>query len=83
MADCRETIRDLETFLDGELTPEMHEAINGHLAECLDCLGAVEFHHGLREIIREKCRNDEIPADFVARLESCLNEDFDGDGQIG
>jgi hypothetical protein len=44
---------------------------------------ALDFHAELRAVVREKCLNDEIPADLVARLEQCFQEDFDGDGQIG
>lgn len=83
MADCKDTIRELEVFLDGELSPTLRAAISTHLAECFDCQGAFEFHHELRDIIRQKCQADEIAPDFLARLESCFEEDFDGDGRIG
>jgi anti-sigma factor (TIGR02949 family) len=83
MADCNETIRELEAFLDKELSTEGHEAIHAHLEGCTDCLQAFDFHAELRTVIATKCRNDEMPAGLLSRIEQCFNEDFDGDGRIG
>ena len=83
MADCGETIRELEVFLDSELAPEIRTAIEAHLGGCNDCLQAFDFHAELRTIISKKCRNDEMPPGLLARIELCFNEDFDGDGRIG
>jgi len=83
MSDCEETLRELETYLDGELTGSKHDIVHRHLGGCLDCAQALDFQAELRSVIREKCRNDELPAGLVARIEQCLQEDFDGDGSIG
>jgi mycothiol system anti-sigma-R factor len=76
MADCNETLRDLETFLDDELTDESREAIRSHLGGCPDCLEAFDFHAELRVVIAEKCRSDEMPANLMARIEACFGEDL-------
>lgn len=83
MADCAETIRELEAFLDSELAPELRVGIQAHLSGCNDCLQAFDFHAELRTVISEKCHNDEMPPGLMARIEKCFNEDFDGDGNIG
>ena len=83
MADCGDTIRELEAFLDTALAPEMRAGIEAHLGGCNDCLQTFDFHAELRMVIREKCRNDAIPPGLLARIELCFNEDFDGDGDIG
>jgi anti-sigma factor (TIGR02949 family) len=83
MADCNETIRELEAFLDDELSDDSHHAIHAHLEGCTDCLQAFDFHAELRTVIAAKCRNDEMPPGLLSRIEQCFNEDFDGDGQIG
>ena len=83
MGDCAETIRELETFLDRELSDEGHTAIHAHLEGCPDCLQAFDFHAELRTVIAAKCHNDEMPPGLLARIEKCFNEDFDGDGRIG
>ena len=83
MSECEETLRELETYLDGELTGAQHDLVHRHLGGCLDCAQALDFHAELRVVIREKCRNDELPPSLVARIERCLHEDFDDDGHIG
>ena len=81
--DCRETIRELDTFLDDELSDAARTAIRHHLDGCLDCLQAFDFHAELKQVIAQKCQNDEMPPDLLSRIEQCLDTDFDGDGVIG
>jgi mycothiol system anti-sigma-R factor len=83
MSDCNETLRELETFLDGEIDDATRAGIQQHLGGCQDCLQAFDFHAELRTVISAKCQNDEMPADLLSRIERCLGEDFDGDGRIG
>jgi anti-sigma factor (TIGR02949 family) len=83
MDDCNDTIRELEAFLDGELSDDGHHAIHAHLAGCTDCLQAFDFQAELRTVIAAKCRSDEMPPGLLSRIEQCFNEDFDGDGRIG
>ena len=40
MGDCNETLRELEQFLDLELTDEAREVIHAHLGGCEHCLEA-------------------------------------------
>jgi mycothiol system anti-sigma-R factor len=81
--DCTQTLRELDVFLDGELSGEQQSAIRHHLDGCMDCLGAFDFHAELKAVVAEKCHNDEMPPGLLAKIELCFNTDFDGDGQIG
>jgi len=83
MANCNETIRELDAFLDGELPSDVREHIHAHLGECIDCLQAFDFHAELKQAIRRKCSSDEMPPGLLGRIEMCFNEDLDGDGIIG
>ncbi len=83
MADCNETLRELETFLDDELSDGARSVIHSHLDGCPDCLQAFDFHAELRTVIAIKCHNDEMPAGLLSKIEQCFGQDFDGDGQIG
>ena len=83
MANCKETLRELNAFLDDELSTAAHEHIREHLSDCVDCLQAFDFEAELKQAIRRKCRNDEMPAGLLGRIEMCFQEDFDGDGIIG
>ena len=83
MADCKQTLRELQAFLDGELSEESQQVIRSHLGGCVDCLQAFDFHAELKIVIHAKCASDEMPAGLMARLEQCLGADIDGDGRIG
>ena len=80
---CGETIRELETFLDGELSDDVRAQIHEHLDGCVDCLQAFDFHAELKAVIKLKCSNDEIPPGLMAKIERCFDTDFDGDSSIG
>ncbi len=83
MADCKQTIRELDAFLDDELSAELRGHIHEHLDGCMDCLQAFDFQAELKLAIRRKCSSDEMPDGLLGRIEMCFNEDFDGDGVIG
>jgi anti-sigma factor (TIGR02949 family) len=82
MPDCNETIRELDAFLDGELSDDARGQIHDHLNGCTDCLQAFDFHAELKVVIREKCNNDEMPAGLLAKIEHCFQTDFHGDGVL-
>jgi len=83
MADCDDALRELDTFLDGELSTAARELVRDHLGDCSECLGAFDFHAELRIVIATKCRREPLPPGLLARIERCLGEDLDGDGRIG
>ena len=83
MADCKQTLKELDAFLDGELSDQVRVQINEHIEGCVDCLQTFEFHAELKTVIRRKCSNDELPPGLLAKIEMCFDEDFDGDGIIG
>ena len=83
MPDCSQTIKELDLFLDGELSDRERDAVRHHLNGCMDCLGAFDFHAELKIVVATKCNNDEMPPGLLAKIEQCFGIDFDGDGVIG
>jgi anti-sigma factor (TIGR02949 family) len=81
--DCNETLRELEIFLDGEMTTEELTVIRAHLEDCSHCHEAFDFHAELKAVIARKCRADPMPTGLLSRIEECFQADFDGDGRIG
>ena len=75
MADCTETLKELESFLDSELSTERVTEIMGHLTGCVDCQGAYEFHAELKEIIRFKAKTEALPDGFLDRLANCFGDE--------
>jgi mycothiol system anti-sigma-R factor len=82
-AECNETMREMEAFLDGELTDDAAATLRGHLEGCTDCLQAFDFQAELKFVIAEKCHRDQMPPGLLARIELCLQADLDDDGRIG
>jgi mycothiol system anti-sigma-R factor len=76
MADCKDTLRELEAFLDHELSDGALVAIRAHLDGCLDCLQAFDFHAELKTVIARKCCNDEMPAGLMAKIQQCFGDDY-------
>lgn len=75
--DCSETLRELDRFLDSELSADARSSIRRHLESCPDCLGAFDFHAELKVVIATKCQEDEMPADLLVRIERCFSAEFD------
>ena len=85
MADCNETLRELDAFLDSELAEHTRLAIRAHLDGCPDCLQAFDFHAELKIVVRQKCRTDEMPSGLLAKLEACFGgvDELDADDRRG
>ena len=72
MDDCEQILRELEPFLDQELSPEEWQSVHAHINGCLDCLHVFDFHAELRIVIAKKCRQDALPPGLLARIEECF-----------
>ena len=77
MADCNETLRELQTFLDHELSAEAQHVVEAHLNGCVDCLQAFDFHAELKLVIAAKCRTEALPPSLLAKIEACFGIDAD------
>jgi len=72
MADCNETLNELYNFLDGELGPDVRNAVQHHLDDCMDCLQVFDFHAELRQVIKAKCVEQHIPPGLMERVKGCF-----------
>jgi mycothiol system anti-sigma-R factor len=83
MADCDDTLRELETYLDHELSPDALLSIQSHLDGCMDCLHIFDFHAELRMVIAQKCHEDALPPQLLAKIEECFGDiDLEGENPI-
>lgn len=78
VADCRETLRELDRYLDDELATEALVRVAAHLDGCADCQQAFEFHAELKRVIHSSSHGDELPEGLAARLEACFGADDAG-----
>ncbi len=77
-ADCEQTLRDVETFLDGELSPEQFRDVLGHLDRCMDCYQAFDFQAELKQVIARKCGGDALPPGLLERITRSLAQPGEG-----
>jgi mycothiol system anti-sigma-R factor len=71
---CEETIAELATYLDGELTAEVRAKISVHLDDCPPCGDIAHFEVELRRVIAAKCV-DRVPDELRERiLKACTGE---------
>lgn len=56
---CADALRQIYTYLDGELTDERRAAIALHLEACTPCSGGFDFEVELRALVASRCR--EVP----------------------
>lgn len=71
---CEETIAELATYLDGELTEEVRAKIAFHLDDCPPCGDIAGFEVELRRVIAAKCV-DRVPDELRARILQACTED--------
>jgi hypothetical protein len=77
MANCNETLRELQTYLDGELPDDMKYVVDEHLLECSDCMQAFDFHAELKLVIATKCKTEAMPPALLGRIEACFGIEAD------
>ncbi|XVV00589.1 anti-sigma factor family protein [Actinosynnema sp. CA-248983] len=73
MTGCREAVRELWQFLDGELPPDERHGVEEHLERCVRCCGELEFAQALRGLLGAQ-RAEPMPADVRARLERFIDD---------
>lgn len=76
MADCNDSLKDLEQFLDSELATEKLEQLRVHLDGCVDCQQTFEFHAELRQIVRQAAHHEPLPESLVNRIKECFGTDL-------
>jgi mycothiol system anti-sigma-R factor len=74
MEDCRETLEELEQFLDGELLPAQREHVLAHLEKCIECYHAFDLQAELKQVIAIKCANEPLPPGLLDRIKRSLSD---------
>ncbi len=66
--DCEQVLRQVWTFLDGELDDAQSREIQAHIAECADCGPRFEFQRRLLALIEQKAKERPISEHLKQRL---------------
>lgn len=70
--DCREAIRQVWDWLDGELTPERIREIELHLSRCSPCQGKADIERRFLEALAATRDRFPAPCTLRARVEHAL-----------
>lgn len=81
MADCNETLKELDRFLDNELASEAISDLSVHLEGCVDCQQTFEFHAELRNIVKLSAKQEPLPQTLISRIEQCFGTDLNEDSE--
>jgi len=73
--DCREVLRRLELYLDGELDSGVCLEIEEHLVTCGPCTDHSDFQRKLKQMVRAKCGCSEVPAHVLQRVRVVLERE--------
>ncbi len=66
--DCKEAAKRLHELIDGELTPEIEEAIRRHLRDCAPCMAVYEFEEAFCRFVKIKAKGQTTPGDLKERI---------------
>jgi mycothiol system anti-sigma-R factor len=68
---CRQVLRELQMFLDGEAADELQSIVARHLDACSPCYDRAEFQREVRVLIAAKC-TDCAPPGLMERVQARL-----------
>lgn len=73
MLDCRHVLAELSNYLDGEVSPEVKQVLEDHLAKCRRCSLVYDTTRKTLKIVSE-VELLEVPFEASARLCARLRE---------
>jgi anti-sigma factor (TIGR02949 family) len=76
--DCNEILRSLDAFLDGELSVEDSRHFEDHVAACFPCHQRQEFRRVLRQVVRTKLIQCDLPHGLAERIRGAIHSPEDG-----
>ncbi len=74
-AECEQTLREIERFLDGEMQEDERTSLDGHLKDCSPCMERADFKRHLKELIASSCGCDEVPPELRERVQRMIAHD--------
>lgn len=69
-------IEMLMHILDGDATPEQHQAFKAHMEICMPCYKSYHLDSALKSLLKSKCSGNGAPADLVERIKSQISQNL-------
>ena len=58
--ECQRALRELYTYLDGQLTIERRTTIKAHIEYCSPCMASFTFEAELKQVVARSCQ-EQVP----------------------
>jgi anti-sigma factor (TIGR02949 family) len=75
MANCKDTIDRLYSYLDRELSPSERREVESHLALCPPCRDHFRFEYNVLSVIGQKCRQTAAPEGLKVRIRKLCDDE--------
>ncbi len=73
--NCRELLGSLSSYIDGDLSPELCEELEKHLAGCTDCQVVLNTTKRTIDLVHSPLEKPDLPDEVRERLFKRLNLD--------
>ncbi len=73
--ECKEVWREISNYLDNDISPELREELEEHLASCRHCAALVDSTRNILVLIADE-RVFPLPSGFSARLRQRLENEL-------
>ena len=73
---CKEVWRQISNYIDDDVSPEMREELELHLAYCRHCSALVDAIHNIIILVADG-RTFALPAGFSGRLKARINQELE------
>ncbi|MEC7641829.1 MAG: anti-sigma factor [Nitrospinota bacterium] len=74
MICCKECLELLHSYLEGDLEPKIHEALNEHFDDCPPCIAFLQTFKSTSTVCRDNLKLTDIPEEVQVKLRAFLNE---------
>ncbi len=70
---CKDCVSNLYSVLDGEATKDQEEYFRTHIQECSHCFNLYEIDKSVKEVIKLKVANKEVPNSLISSIKDKLS----------
>jgi mycothiol system anti-sigma-R factor len=76
--ECQKALRELYTYLDGQLTIERRTTIKAHIEYCSPCMESYTFEAELKQVVALRCQ-EEVPEALRMKVFEAIQWEIRGD----
>jgi anti-sigma factor (TIGR02949 family) len=70
---CKDCVKNLYAVLDGEASKDQEDYFRMHIQECSHCFNLYEIDKSVKEVIKLKVANKEVPSNLISSIKDKLS----------